>query len=180
MPDSLATIISVILTEEDCPGIRLPNGEVLAPKDLEKYFRTSLSSNGEWVKMESMESFLSSLGFQVSRVTGPGTCSKIAVLTRQQGHFLVVCKLQKARQEFHHAVAYLAGKRWLVDNLPGQKVMEVEDSDIEALTSVNENHEAHRKVANELFKKRFDGAINEILVWYEITRKPNTPQQREW
>jgi hypothetical protein len=64
----------------------------------------------------------------------------------------------------------------MIDNLPYEKVMHLEDTDIQALTLVDENlsdkqnHRAHKKHANELFKQRFHGAVNEILYWYEITR----------
>ena len=63
----------------------------------------------------------------------------------------------------------------MIDNSPHEKVMQLEDSDITALTSVDENlsqarnHQAHKKAADKLFKDRFAGATNEILYWYEIS-----------
>jgi hypothetical protein len=176
MPDALATIVSSIMVQGGCEFIQLPDGTKATSKDLERPFRESLTPNGEWVSMESMESFLSSIGFNASCVGGPDRRSKVAVLTREQGNFLVVSKLQKDGKTFHHAVAYLADNGWMIDNSPYDKVMELDDSDIAALTFVDENlsqaenHQAHKSAANKLFKERFAGAINEILVWYEITR----------
>jgi hypothetical protein len=177
MPDALVTIVSSIMVQEKYEFILLPDGTKKArSKDLEHPFRESLTPNGEWVSMESMESFLSSIGFNASRVTGPDRHSKVAVLTREQGHFLVVCKLTTDDgQVFRHAFAYLASKRWMIDNSPHEKVMELDDNDIAALTLVDENvpdkqnKVAHLNAAKKLFQDRFAGATNEILYWYEIT-----------
>jgi hypothetical protein len=176
MPDALTTIVSSIITNEGQECLQLPDGTNVTIAHLESYFRAALVQNGEWVKVGDMETFLSSIGFKATRVSGPDHCSKIAVLTRQQGHFLIICNLKQDQREARHAIAYLAEKRWLVDNSPYQKVLQIEDSDIEALTAVDENlskkrnHANHRDYANGLFQRRLCGAINEIIMWFEITR----------
>ena len=93
MPDALVTIVTSIMEKAGLKFIQLSDGTKVTLKGLEKYFRESLAPNGEWVTMESMESFVSSIGFKASLVTGPDRCSKIAVLTRDTGHFLIICKL---------------------------------------------------------------------------------------
>jgi hypothetical protein len=177
--DAIAHIISSILSEENCKGLPLPNGTFLESHDMEKHLRDSLSPNGERVKMGIVESFLPSIGFQATIMMNELIRSKVAVLTRKQGCFLVVCELKKDGEEANHAVAYLANKRWLVDNSPYQKVMQLEDTDIEYLEcecfdkewSEKQNRRARKQKANEIFKQRFDGAANVILIWYEISRK---------
>jgi hypothetical protein len=129
--------------------------------------------------MGSALQFLKSIGFKAKLVTGPSRRSKIDVLTRRQGHYLInceVCDLEEGGEWSRHSLAYLAGNRWFVDNTPRQKVTQLEDSDLEDLTSVDanltkkQNHLAHKKAADAIFKQRLYGLTNKIINWYEISR----------
>eukprot|EP00977_Amphora_coffeiformis_P005364 scaffold1143_cov177-Amphora_coffeaeformis.AAC.20 len=166
LPDALVTIASAIKKDDGVP--------VAAPKNLEKLVRDNLCPNGEWVKLEAMVTFLPSIGLQATMVTGQESNSKVAVLTRKQGYFLVVCHLAGDNgDESRHAIAYLACNRWLVDNSPNNKVMEIEDSDVDAMTSQHGiAGKKQKKHANKIFKTRLDGATNSIIAWYEISRLP--------
>jgi len=88
LPDALATIVSSILSESEDHSIKAPGGVFIRSRDLAKFFRDSLSPNGEWVKIEEMERFLPTIGFQASQIRGFLACrNKVDVLTRAQGHF---------------------------------------------------------------------------------------------
>lgn len=173
--DSLATIISTVWSKEECAGILLPDGSLVGPANLQKHLRDALSPNEEWTKLTVAEEFLPSLGFEAIRMTRDANGdsihrNKVAVLTRTQGYFLVVCKLSdKDGDESTHAVSYLAEERYLVDNSAYQKLIELTNEDSAALVS---SKRARKKTAKAIFKQRFGGAINEIDVWYEIVRRP--------
>ena len=188
LPDAVTTIISTAMAADPSFHIMGSDGKNVSKTALKGFVRSELSREVDehgWSSLGCMESFLKAHGLEAVQQNNP---SKIDILTRQTGYYLIVCVLEEADDKVtRHAVSYLADQRILIDSAPYVPSLMITDDDIKSMTKPDRSKLTNRKAADKIFKHAlFGGATNRILYWYEIipvkssssTSKPSAASSR--